>query len=51
MIYLLIFSAPYPFTENSMAQVCQLTGNRAQAGNNRSHANNKSKRRSQPNLQ
>jgi large subunit ribosomal protein L28 len=34
-----------------MARVCQLTGKRAQAGNNRSHANNKSKRRWQPNVQ
>jgi large subunit ribosomal protein L28 len=34
-----------------MARVCQLTGKRPQAGNNRSHANNKTKRRWAPNLQ
>jgi large subunit ribosomal protein L28 len=34
-----------------MARVCQITGKRPQAGNNVSHANNKTKRRFYPNLQ
>jgi large subunit ribosomal protein L28 len=34
-----------------MAKVCQLTGKRPKSGNTRSHANNKSKRRWEPNLQ
>ncbi|MBD3409099.1 MAG: 50S ribosomal protein L28 [Ignavibacteriales bacterium] len=34
-----------------MARVCALTGKRPKAGNNVSHANNKSKRRFLPNLQ
>ena len=33
-----------------MARVCQITGKRPQAGNNVSHANNKTKRRFLPNL-
>ena len=33
-----------------MARVCQVTGKRAQSGNNVSHANNKTKRRWLPNL-
>ena len=33
-----------------MAKVCQVTGKRPMAGNNVSHANNKSKRRFLPNL-
>ncbi len=34
-----------------MARVCQVTGKRPMAGNNVSHANNKTKRRFNPNLQ
>jgi large subunit ribosomal protein L28 len=34
-----------------MARKCQLTGKKAQVGNNVSHANNKTKRRFYPNLQ
>ena len=34
-----------------MARVCQITGKRPMAGNNVSHANNKTKRRFFPNLQ
>ncbi|MEX1240917.1 MAG: 50S ribosomal protein L28 [Cyclobacteriaceae bacterium] len=34
-----------------MARVCQITGKRPQAGNNVSHANNKTRRRFYPNLQ
>lgn len=34
-----------------MARVCQVTGKRPMAGNNVSHANNKTKRRFLPNLQ
>ena len=34
-----------------MSKVCQVTGKRPQAGNNVSHANNKTKRRFLPNLQ
>jgi large subunit ribosomal protein L28 len=34
-----------------MGRICALTGKRPVAGNTRSHANNKSKRRWQPNLQ
>ncbi|MEP2024163.1 MAG: 50S ribosomal protein L28 [Reichenbachiella sp.] len=33
-----------------MSKVCQITGKRPQAGNNVSHANNKTKRRFYPNL-
>jgi large subunit ribosomal protein L28 len=33
-----------------MARVCQVTGKRAQSGNNVSHANNKTRRRFLPNL-
>lgn len=33
-----------------MARVCQVTGKRPMAGNNVSHANNKTKRRFLPNL-
>ena len=33
-----------------MARVCQVTGKKAVAGNNVSHANNKTKRRFLPNL-
>jgi len=36
--------------ESEMAKVCQVTGKRAQSGNNVSHANNKSRRRWLPNL-
>lgn len=34
-----------------MAKVCQITGKRAQVGNKVSHANNKTKRKFNPNLQ
>lgn len=34
-----------------MAKVCQVTGKKAVTGNNVSHANNKTKRRFNPNLQ
>ncbi len=34
-----------------MAQVCELCGKRPSTGNNVSHANNKTKRRFNPNLQ
>ncbi len=34
-----------------MARVCQVTGKRPLVGHNVSHANNKTKRRFQPNLQ
>ncbi len=34
-----------------MAKVCQVTGKKPMVGNNVSHANNKTKRRSLPNLQ
>jgi large subunit ribosomal protein L28 len=34
-----------------MAQVCKVTGKRPMAGNNVSHANNKTRRRFKPNLQ
>ncbi|GHA66107.1 50S ribosomal protein L28 [Pontibacter akesuensis] len=34
-----------------MARVCDLTGKRPRVGNNVSHANNKTKRRFNPNLQ
>ncbi len=34
-----------------MTRRCTMTGKRAQVGNNVSHANNRSKRRFQPNLQ
>ena len=34
-----------------MSKVCQVTGKRPQAGNNVSHAHNKSRRRFLPNLQ
>jgi large subunit ribosomal protein L28 len=33
-----------------MSRVCQITGKRPQAGNNVSHANNKTRRRFLPNL-
>ena len=33
-----------------MARVCQVTGKRPMVGNNVSHANNKTKRRFEPNL-
>ena len=33
-----------------MARVCQVTGKRPMVGNNVSHANNKTRRRFQPNL-
>ncbi|MDR7100075.1 MULTISPECIES: 50S ribosomal protein L28 [Lysobacteraceae] len=33
-----------------MSRVCQVTGKRVQAGNNVSHANNKTRRRFLPNL-
>lgn len=33
-----------------MARVCQITGKRAQVGNNVSHAHNKTKRKFYPNL-
>jgi large subunit ribosomal protein L28 len=33
-----------------MAKVCQLTGRRPRSGNNVSHANNKTKRKFNPNL-
>ncbi len=39
------------FGENCMPRVCQVTGKRPMAGNNVSHANNKTKRRFIPNLQ
>ncbi|WP_436514752.1 50S ribosomal protein L28 [Ekhidna sp. To15] len=34
-----------------MSKVCDITGKRPQVGNNVSHANNKTKRRFNPNLQ
>ena len=34
-----------------MAQVCEFCGKKPSSGNNVSHANNKTKRRFQPNLQ
>lgn len=34
-----------------MAKVCQVTGKKPLSGNNVSHANNKTKRRFEPNLQ
>ena len=34
-----------------MSKVCQVTGKRPMVGNNVSHANNKTKTRSKPNLQ
>ena len=34
-----------------MSRVCQITGKKPQVGNNVSHANNKTKRRFNPNLQ
>ena len=34
-----------------MSKVCQVTGKRPMSGNNVSHANNKTKRRFEPNLQ
>lgn len=34
-----------------MSRVCQVTGKRPQAGNNVSHANNRTRRRFLPNLQ
>jgi large subunit ribosomal protein L28 len=34
-----------------MARVCQITGKRARVGNKVSHANNKTKRKFNPNLQ
>ena len=34
-----------------MARVCDITGKRTQAGNNVSHAHNKTKRKFYPNLQ
>jgi large subunit ribosomal protein L28 len=34
-----------------MAKVCRVTGKRPMAGNNVSHANNKTRRRFEPNLQ
>jgi large subunit ribosomal protein L28 len=34
-----------------MSKICQVTGKRPLVGNNVSHANNKTKRRSLPNLQ
>jgi large subunit ribosomal protein L28 len=39
------------FGEKNMSRVCQVTGKRVMAGNNVSHANNKTKRRFLPNLQ
>jgi large subunit ribosomal protein L28 len=37
--------------EEIMARVCQITGKRARVGNKVSHANNKTKRKFNPNLQ
>lgn len=39
------------FGETAMSRVCQVTGKRPVVGNNRSHANNATKRRFLPNLQ
>jgi large subunit ribosomal protein L28 len=36
---------------SAMAKVCAVTGKRPMSGNKRSHANNKSRRRWEPNLQ
>ena len=36
---------------NKMSRICQVTGKRPMAGNNVSHAHNKTKRRFLPNLQ
>jgi large subunit ribosomal protein L28 len=52
------FAGPYPpwlraathHDEVRMAKVCQVTGKRAQSGNNVSHANNKTRRKWLPNL-
>lgn len=38
-------------TRRIMSRVCEVTGKRPMAGNNVSHANNKTKRRFMPNLQ
>src|SRR5690606_1642573 len=38
------------FGETDMSRVCQVTGKRPAVGNNRSHANNATKRRFLPNL-
>jgi large subunit ribosomal protein L28 len=43
-------AAPFIIEEGTMAKVCQVTGKRAQSGNNVSHANNKTRRRWLPNL-
>jgi len=39
------------FTELTMSRVCQVTGKKPVAGNNVSHANNRTRRRFLPNLQ
>ena len=39
-----------PAMEFTMSKVCQVTGKRPVVGNNVSHANNKTKRRFEPNL-
>ena len=41
---------PFIIEVGTMAKVCQVTGKRAQSGNNVSHANNKTRRRWLPNL-
>jgi len=49
---LLIFAASFLEKQvDVMAKVCQITGKRPRVGNNVSHANNKTKRRFNPNLQ
>src|SRR5262245_42551565 len=40
-----------PMGANAMSRVCQVTGKKAMVGNSVSHANNKSKRRFEVNLQ
>ena len=41
----------YDFGEKAMSRVCQVTGKRPMVGHHVSHANNKTKRRFNPNLQ
>lgn len=43
--------APYLKESINMSRVCQVTGKRPKAGNNVSHAHNKTRRRFMPNIQ
>ena len=46
-----VYNPFFQFSENiAMSRVCQVTGKKPMAGNNVSHANNKTKRRFLPNL-